>query len=260
MDWESHMQKSNGTDYLSYAKQYYSEWLDLDPTQFDNAGVVAIPSAKRNMRQAGYSMIFSLYCFITKKGVILSYSPSLENRIPLLLKDLETNTTPDVVETAIEAIFGKQPGSSNKYFFTELPESIDTSSARQLLLQDFDEYRQFFYAQHSTVKQDNVWLCKYFRGMVNKGYCFAVSVDDQLVCVTDAPDIPYMSDIIVEPGINTLAGYRKKGFAKIAVGALIKYLLSIKKVPIWSCGSSNTASAHLAESLGYRKLGMVVSL
>ncbi len=260
MNRESYMQKSNSTDYLSYAKQYYSEWLDVAPTQFDNVGIVAIPSTKRDMRQAGYSKVFPLYCFMTEKRVIVSYSPSLESQIPLLLKDLEANATPDTVKTAIEAIFGKQPGSSNKYFFTELPENIDTSSARQLSLEDFDKYRQFFYTQHNKVEQDNVWLYKYFRGIVNQGYCFAVSVDDKFVCVTDAPDIPYMSDIIVEPGINTLAGYRKKGFAKTAVGALIKYLLSMEKVPIWSCGSSNTASAHLAESLGYRKLGMVVSL
>lgn len=254
------MQKSNSTDYLSYARQYYSEWLDVAPTQFDNTGVVAIPSAKRNIRQAGYSKIFSLYCFMTENSVIVSYSPSLENQIPLLLKYLEANITPDAVKTAIEVIFGKQPSSNNKYFFTELPENIDTSSARQLSREDFDKYRQFFYTQHNKVERDDVWLNKYFTRIVNQGYCFAVSVDDKLVCVTDAPDIPYMSEIIAEPGINTLAGYRKKGSAKIAVGALIKYLLSMKKVPIWSCGSSNTASAHLAESLGYRKLGVVVSL
>ena len=259
MNRKPYMQKSNTIDYLSYAKQYYSEWLDVDSTQFDNEGIVAIPSAKRDIRQAGYSKVFSLYCFMTENSVIVSYSPSLENQIPLLLKDLEANATPDAVKTSIEGIFGKQPGSSNKYFFTQLSENIDTSSARQLLLEDFDKYRQFFYTQHNKVKQDDAWLNKYFRGIVNQGYCFSVSVDDKLVCVTDAPDIPYMSDIIVEPGINTLAGYRRKGFAKIAVGALIKYLLSIKKVPIWSCGSSNIASAHLAESLGYQKLGVVVS-
>ena len=254
------MQKSSSTDYLSYARQYYSEWLDMDPTQFDKTGVVAIPSVKRDIRQAGYSKIFSLYCFMTENGVIVSYSPRLENRIPLLLKDLGANATPDTAKTSIEGIFRKQPSSSNKYFFTELPENIDTSSARQLSREDFDKYRQFFYTQHNKVKQDDAWLNKYFRGIVDQGYCFAVLVDDKLVCVTDAPDIPYMTDIIVEPGINTLAGYRKKGFAKVAVGALIKYLLSMKKVPIWSCGSSNTASAHLAESLGYRELGVVVSL
>lgn len=123
------MQKSNSIDYLSYARQYYSEWLDVAPTQFDNIGVVAIPSAKRNIRQAGYSKIFSLYCFMTENSVIVSYSPSLEKQIRLLLKDLEANATPDTVKTAIEAIFRKQPSSSNKYFFTELPENIDTSSA-----------------------------------------------------------------------------------------------------------------------------------
>ena len=48
-------------------------------------------------------------------------------------------------KTAIEAIFRKQPSINNKYFFTELPENIDTSSASQLSREDFDKYRQFFY-------------------------------------------------------------------------------------------------------------------
>jgi RimJ/RimL family protein N-acetyltransferase len=254
------MQKSNRTNYLSFSRQYYAEWLDVDPTQFDNPGVAAIPSTKRNVRQAGYSKIFSLYCFMTENSVIISYSPSLENQIPLFFKDLEANPTPYAAKTAIEAIFHKQPSINNKYFFTELPENINTSSASQLSREDFDKYRQFFYTQHNEVERDDVWLNRYFKRIVDRGYCFAVSVDDKLICVTDAPDIPYMSDIIVEPGINTLAGYRKKGFSKIAVGALIKYLLSIKKVPVWSCGSTNTSSMRLAESLGYRKLGVVVSL
>jgi RimJ/RimL family protein N-acetyltransferase len=93
---------------------------------------------------------------------------------------------------------------------------------------------------------------------VSKGYSWGVYDEHNLVSVTDAPGIPYMSDLIVEPGINTLA--RRKGYAKMACAALIKKLVKDGKVPIWSCGSRNIASAHLAETLGYKKLADVITV
>ena len=68
-----------------------------------------------------------------------------------------------------------------------------------------------------------------------------------------------MDDIIVEPGINTLENYRKQGYAKIATGALIKYLLENNKVQIWSCGDHNKASMALAYSSGYKKLADILT-
>ena len=81
-----------------------------------------------------------------------------------------------------------------------------------------------------------------------------------MVSVTDAPGIPYMSDLIVEPGINTLQGYRRCGYGRIAAGAMVEYLLKNGKVPIWSCSAGNQASSRLAESIGYVRFADVLSM
>ncbi len=248
------------SDMRSAAKRYYAEWLDVSPVQFDTPGAVAVPSEKRKRKQAGYSRIFNLYCFVTNQRAIISFSPDLHERIPILLSALESELSVESLRHAITESFHVSPASTNKYYYTDLPLHVKTSSARQLLLADFDQYRKFFYAQHPKVEKDNAWLREYFVSLTERGYSFGVFVDERIVCATDAPDIPYMSDLIVEPGINTLVDFRRRGFAKSSVGAMIEFLLSRGKVPVWSCGSRNVASARLAVSLGFQQLGTVISL
>ena len=103
-------------------------------------------------------------------------------------------------------------------------------------------------------------MADYYYSVADRQYAYGIFRDHKLVSATDAPDIPYMSDLIVEPGINTLKGYRRRGYAKIAAGAMIEDLLDTGKIPIWSCGATNKASAALAQSLGYIKFADVLSL
>ena len=44
------------------------------------------------------------------------------------------------------------------------------------------------------------------------------------------------------------------GFATIAAKTMIKYILSENKKPVWACHSQNTASAKLAEKIGFKKV------
>ena len=69
-----------------------------------------------------------------------------------------------------------------------------------------------------------------------------------------------MADVVVEPGINTLPGYRRRGYAQTVVGALLKQVLGDGKVPLWSCSASNVGSQRLAESLGYAQLADVITV
>ena len=53
------------SDFLSAARQYYAEWLEIRPEQLATPGMVAVPSAKRDVQQPGYGRIFPLYCFVS---------------------------------------------------------------------------------------------------------------------------------------------------------------------------------------------------
>ena len=149
----------------------------------------------------------------------------------------------------ITAVF-KNVSHSLKFRFSQLPDGLDTSPAVQLEPGQYGDYLQFFQTQHPDASPEG-WLKDYYASLTDRGYTYGVYDGRRLVCATDAPDIPYMSDVIVEPGINTLAPYRRQGYAKAAVVAMLEHLLAIGKTPIWSCRATNRASAALAMGVGF---------
>ncbi|WP_438432945.1 GNAT family N-acetyltransferase [Gorillibacterium sp. sgz500922] len=61
-------------------------------------------------------------------------------------------------------------------------------------------------------------------------------------------------ETIAEPGIATLEGYRRQGYARVVCAAYLKHVVKNGLVPIWTCENGNVASARLAISLGFVKL------
>ena len=163
------------------------------------------------------------------------------------------------LKRVIEKTSDKKPGHAYKYYFTQLSKGIDISSARQLTRADYADFFRFHKAQYPKADQDT-WLEEYFLKIADQGYIFAVYEGSNIASATDAPDVPYMADLIVDPGIATLEPFRRRGYAKVVLAALIKHAISLEKVPIWSCSAANIASSRLAESVGFKQLGEVVSL
>lgn len=55
----------------------------------------------------------------------------------------------------------------------------------------------------------------------------------------------------LEIGIETVAAYRGQGLARAVAVAMIARCLAQGLTPVWACRKENTASWHLAESLGF---------
>jgi len=251
---------TNGVqNYLSITKRFYAEWLDVAPAVMDSAGVFAVPSSRREERQAGYSRAFELYCFISGETTIISYHRRFEDRIAAIVRLFEDCEDLYDAKTGMASLLGAQPGHVFKYGFARLPEDLDTTQARQLTCADYADFLAFHTAQYPNGQQEN-WLEAYFNEIAGKGYVYGVYADGRLVSATDVPDLPYMADVVIEPGINTLPGYRRRGYARTVVGALLKQWLREGKVPLWSCSAGNVGSQWLAESLGYAKLADVITV
>jgi hypothetical protein len=58
----------------------------------------------------------------------------------------------------------------------------------------------------------------------------------------------------IEMDVSTIPEYHRKGYATITASALIKECIQQGLQPNWECFTNNTASIHLAESLGFEKL------
>ena len=245
-------------NYFDATKQYYAEWTDTGPSVFEEQGVITVCSPKRDVRQAGYSRPFHLFCVVTGNTTIISYSKRLEDSIERISGAFRQHTELLQLMEALNSILPTNIGHSLKFSYNAFPQNLDISQAVQLTRNDFRHYQLFFEAQHSGFSTEG--LKEYFESVVDHHYAYGVFQDRKLVSATDAPDIPYMSDLIVEPGINTLQGYRRRGYGRIAAGAMVDYLLKNGKVPIWSCRASNQASSRLAESIGYVRFADILSL
>lgn len=82
-----------------------------------------------------------------------------------------------------------------------------------------------------------------------KGYC--IVTDNAVAAWAFSAAI---SGEEIDIGVETDENYRGMGFAAMASKAMIKYILSENKKPVWACHSQNTASAKLADRIGFKKI------
>ncbi len=233
-----------------HVERYYAEWVDADPSVFGKRGVHVSVSTRRDERQEGYSRPFHLYCIVTDTSVVLSASPQLEGTIQRFSDRIGEDVALCRVKQVLEDLLPAPPGHALKFMHPGSPAPLDCDAV-ELGRGDLGAYQRFWTTQHGGEPGD--WLQGYFHSVVDRRLAFGVFQDDQLVCATDAPGIPYMSDLVVEQGINTLQDYRRRGHARQSAGAMLRSITDQSKVPIWSCGAANTASAALAARLGYVK-------
>jgi RimJ/RimL family protein N-acetyltransferase len=247
-------------NYLDETKKYYAEWLGVSPELLHQAGKFYLSySPNRDIVQEGYNKPFDLYAYLSGETTIVTYGQELVQSIDWIHSSFKN--TKDIAELRriFYDHFGKILQLDYKYYFSKLPLNIDYSKAKQLTLMDYPAYLQFFKTQYPDSGAD-LWLGDYYKRIVSKGYAFGLYVGDELVSVSDSPDMPYMKNDAIEIGMNTLPAHQNKGYAKVVLGAMLGFIINIPKVPIVSCTSSNIASQRLIESIGFLKLADVVSL
>ncbi len=244
---------------LAVTKRYHANWLDVSPACLDAPGIVAVPSPKREIRQIGYSRPFDLYTFVAGQIMIISYHRRLEERMEVIRAVFADSPDAGTTCERLAEDLGWQPAHTFKYVFVGLPSGLETGAARCLTGGDYADYLRFHQEQYPDGDQET-WLEEYFMNLVAQGCIYGIYADGRLVSATDMPDVPYMADEVAEPGINTLEGYRRRGYARIVMGALLEHLLEMGRVPLWSCGAGNVASQRLAESVGFRKFADVIAV
>ena len=248
---------------LEVTKRYHANWLDVSPACLDAPGIVTVPSPKREIRQTGYGRRFDLYAFVAGQTTIISYHRRLEERMETIRAVFADSPDADTACGRLSEECGWQSAHAFKhafkYVFAGLPSGLGTEAARCLTGGDYADFLRFHQEQYPAGGQET-WLEEYYSGLVAQGCVYGIYADGHLVSATDMPDVPYMADEVAEPGINTLEGYRRRGYARIAVGALLEHLLEMGRVPLWSCDAGNVASQRLAESVGFRKLADVIAV
>jgi len=172
---------------------------------------------------------------------------------------LQPGMSIDEIIILITKHFKTSVNHNSKFCYQESLEHIDVAKVIRLETNHYRQYYDFFMALHTDAKPDS-WLEEYFSDICRSGFAFGIFDNAKLVCVSDVPDMPYLSDECQEIGINTLKDYRCCGYAKAVAHASARAIVSNGKCPQWSCAADNGASAKLARNLGFMKLADVVTV
>lgn len=159
--------------------------------------------------------------------------------------------TVDAGIAKLNELFGDNLKHRKAHYLTQLPSDINTAEVVCLKKENYPDYLSFFMKQHPSASPEG-WLDEYFMKISKAKRCYGIYVNNALVSVTGAPDIPFMEKIITEPGIDTLVEFRCKGYAKAVCTEYLKNAIFQNQVPIWTCSYNNVASYKLAEKLGYK--------
>lgn len=233
----------NPSEVSSVAMQYYSKFTCMDITK-PEPGVHFVPSPERDRPLKGYGCKYSLYALHSGDFCVVAYSPALQGRIDPL-KNLR-------IDELLAALDGEDRLGKMRLLLFERERVTDFGDTRPLCPADYRLFEAFFRQTHPNADPDG-WLSDYFFEKVGKGYLTGYFKDGRLVCLCDAPDMPYMEDAIQHTGIMTLEGERQKGYGKLTAALATHRLLQRNICPQWECRIDNGASLALAKSIGYKE-------
>ena len=240
---------------------YYSEWLGRSDILHQPSGGVSIIiySEERNRIQTGYDRPIDLLLWRDERRTIISYG----GRCAGMIAGLADLTADDTIARLSE-IPGARLSRGIKFVYggagaDSVSGQNGTASARLLTPEDYPLYENFFRSVNPGCSGLD-WLRDYFSDISACGLCCGVIADGRLASCTDAPDMPYLADKVQELGVNTLEGYRRRGYACEAARLCVSSILRSSRAPLWSCALDNTASLKTAKKLGFEPLGEYLSL
>jgi hypothetical protein len=241
----------NVPDYQAITRKYYAAWAGGTDQDF-NGGVRYICSPERDVRQSGFSRPFPLYICKTDRAVIVSHSPSLQKQVDRM-KEICVSAQdfdPFPLER-LETLFAG-PIQRQVCFVLNRPVSI---TGKDIVTLSKSDYRLFL--DFTLARGVSEWegMREYFEKISAAGYCIAKMAGGKVVSLSDTPDMPYLADQVQEVGINTLPGYRRRGYAREVTSACVLKILADGKCPQWTANISNFASHKLAFSLGFKYFG-----
>jgi len=234
--------------------EYYSKILGVEINK-EKTGTHFVHNPERDKTMKGYSQPIDVYVFVSDEFTIVSYGNKAKTVIEEMLNKLEAGSL-DTLDLLLKNTFTRKINKSIKYIYRN--KKISALETVILKPEQYNIFLEFFKTNNPKI-QDYSWVKDYFIELSSKNYCHGIIIDNKLVCATDAPNMPFMEGIVQEIGINTIEGYRGRGYAQSVCVSLINKLLLNKICPLWSAAESNIASDRLAKSIGFERLSEVLS-
>lgn len=244
------MEKLNQATVRKITSEFYSRFCGIDLADL-KAGIHFVCFDERGEEVKGFGCKYTIYTLHRDDLLVVSYSPDYCD----LIESLKNCT----IEEILDALNQKFKLRKMQLMQFEHERVQDYGNAKVLQKKDYALYEKFFCMQHPSADPSG-WLQEYFEEKTAKEYFVGYVVNGSLVSVCDAPDMPFMEDIIQHTGIVTLTEERRKGYAKCTAALAAHQLIENGVCPQWECRSDNDASIALAESIGYQKYGVAYIL
>ena len=244
------MKRLSEKEISTISNEFYSNFSRINLADI-TSGIHFVCSEARDEELRGLGCKYSIYVLIKNDACVVTYSP----RYADFFEKLKESSVNKILE-ALNQTF-KMKRMQLMMFRRECVHKY--GNAHILKKSDYPLYETFF-RQTSPTANFSGWLQEYFEEKTEKEYFAGYFINGALVSVCDAPDMPYMSDIIQHTGIATLKEERKKGYAKCTAALATHHLIENGVCPQWECDIDNVASIALAESIGYVKYGVAYIL
>ncbi|WP_066503445.1 GNAT family N-acetyltransferase [Abyssisolibacter fermentans] len=170
---------------------------------------------------------------------------------------IEMSGTSDEWNDTIERVFKSRPefGKSYQYIYTyENLEEFDLEAPQIELEANIAKIdRDILDSGYENLKflKDNIFAWwDNIEDFFEKGIGYCIIYRNKIVssCMTS-----FVADDWMESHIETVEGYRRKGFAKRAVYEFLMYCKEHNIKAYWDCMATNIGSYSTAESLGYKR-------
>jgi len=250
-------------------KAYFETWLNLPIESIEHATDISVHPHEKRLEKPIASMLYMPICaFETENALIISCIPEWEEKMHKCLRNVHKDeAVSKIADTFCKYEIGVYLSHTNHQFYglAEKNTEIDTTKAVKLEMHHLNQFREYYKKLkpnmfESRITSPDDWFPQAYEEMINCRAQFCVMENDKIVCATDAEDMPNKPDSIINLGINTLADYRKKGYATAACAEFISHYARQGIQPVWQCSFSNSISQSLAKKLGFRYIGNVFHL
>jgi len=239
-------------------ERYFSLYLGRELSCVPEGKIVLVPCRRREKPEAGWARAEAVWIHIydADRRAIISARPDLVAVLGPLLADCNEPTNLlsfDWREKVSDAIGAMRVPDISRILYCQ-PEGLrafECQACRRLGLADIPAFVRMKLAMYPAC--DPECLARDLRRNIQDGIAFGVFEGDALVSAAEAPVVAHMQDEVEEVGVDTLPGYRGRGYGKAVVSQATRAILEWGRVPIYRCRRDDEPSLRLATAVGYRR-------
>lgn len=198
----------------------------------------------------GMGLLFGDSDHVAFNAALANYVANREN---IRQKDVLVQAWPDNWHRVWQQMFKKEEIQAKTEVFVRVNFRFEASlfQANKMHLNDSavvlkETDIHLFEQMRGTVVPSSFW--NNAQEFVQRGKGFSLVCGNEVVATAYSA---FVIDNMLEIGIETVNGYRAKGYAREVCTALIDFALAQDLVPVWGCKRDNAASYELAQKLGF---------